>query len=263
MTASIRTLIVDDEPIARKRLRRLLGSEPDIELLADCGNGRDALRVLESDSPDVVFLDVQMPELSAFEVLRQLPVERRPLVVFVTAYDQYALHAFEEHALDYLLKPFSQERLQLTFGRVRDQLRLQREGGTDSRLAALLEALDRREREATAQNEHGYLTRIMVKTSGRVVFLKASEIDWIESLGNYVRLHVRDLAHMVRGTMITFEKRLDPRMFARIHRSAIVNLDRVKEMQSWSSGESILLLTTGFKLRISRVYRDKLEERLR
>jgi two-component system LytT family response regulator len=249
----IQALIVDDERLARKRIRSLLKNERDVEVVGECADGAEALAAIRKQSPDLVFLDVQMPEMDGFQVLQEVGGDRMPAVVFVTAYDKYALRAFEVHALDYLLKPFDEDRFGEALRRAKEQVLGGSNGELHGRLIALIEHLRSGER---------YVDRLLVKASGRVLFLKTEDIDWIEAAGNYVRLHVGKESHLLRETMNTIETRLDPAHFLRIHLSTIVNLDRIKEMQPWFSGEYVVLLKDGTELRLSRGYRDKFDERL-
>ncbi len=247
----IRTLIIDDEPLARERIRALLEKEADIEVLAECANGLEALRVIQSARPDLLFMDVQMPELDGFEVLEHLAHETIPAIIFVTAYDQYALRAFEVHALDYLLKPFDRERFEKALQRARQQLQRENAGDLHQRLQLLLEEL---------QRDRKYLERLVVKSSGRVFFLKVEEIDWIEAAANYVRLQVGRESHLLRETIKGLEAKLDPAKFLRLSRSTIVNVDRIKELQPWSNnGEYAVLLKSGARLTSSRSYRERLD----
>jgi len=239
----VRTLIVDDEELGRKRIRKLLSLEPDCEIVGECGDGREAIRVIEKSSPDLVFLDVQMPELGGFDVLSQIAPAKMPVIIFVTAHDHYALKAFQAQALDYLLKPFDDERFAQALQRVRTYLNGNATDKIRERLAKLVEALP---------NRGKYLLRVAVKSAGRVLFLKAEEIDWIEAAGNYVNLHVGKESYLLRGRMSELEKRFDPEKFFRIHRSTMVNLDRVKELQPLFKGEGIVVLKDGQKLSASR-----------
>ena len=232
----IRTLVVDDEPLARERLTSLLSAEADIEVVGQCRDGEEAVRSIMDGSPDLVFLDVQMPA-----------------VVFVTAFDEHALRAFEVHALDYVLKPFDRERFQEALQRARAQVQRDETGDIGRRLLALVKDL-RRDQPKT--------DRLVVKSGGRLFFLRTDEIDWIEASGNYVRLHVGTTSHLLRETMNAIEGRLDPEKFFRIHRSRIVNMERIQEMQPWLNGEYAVVLRTGTRLTLSRGYREKLQERL-
>ncbi|HVL68704.1 MAG TPA: LytTR family DNA-binding domain-containing protein [Vicinamibacterales bacterium] len=249
----IRTIVVDDEPLARERLTSLLAGEKDIELVAQCRDGEEAVAAIERHTPDLVFLDVQMPGLNGFQVIETIGSERMPLVVFVTAYDQHALKAFQVRALDYLLKPFDSERFQEALQRARTQIQREETGDIGRRLLALVKDL-RRDQPKT--------DRLVVKSGGRIFFLRTDEIDWIEAAGNYVRLHVGTSSHLLRETMNAIEARLDPEKFFRIHRSRIVNMERIQEMQPWLNGEYAVVLRTGTRLTLSRGYREKLQERL-
>jgi len=245
----LRCLIVDDEPLARDRLRRLLRDERDVEIAAECADGRKAVAAIVKLAPDLVFLDVQMPGLDGFGVLEALPSESIPAVIFVTAYDQYALRAFDSQALDYLLKPFDRERFQRALGRAREELRKRHAGTIEPRLLALLEQLE---------EQKPFLERLCIKSAGRVYFLRADDVDWIEAEGNYVRLHAGKEAHLLRETMNHLETRLDPQRFLRIHRSTIANIERIKELHPWFKGEHVVILRDGSRLTLGRAYRDRL-----
>jgi two-component system, LytTR family, response regulator len=243
---SIRVLIVDDEPLARKRIRRLLADEPDLSIVDECGTGSEAIKMIQESPPDLLFLDIQMPGMGGFEVLQSINIERTPAIIFVTAYDQYALKAFEVHALDYLLKPFKQERFRKAVERARAQLAKTGQQ-SDPGLTALIGKL---------RAEQAYLDRFMVKSSNRVVLVKTSDVEWIESAANYVLLHVGDKTHIVRETMQALETKLSPRTFQRISRSAIVNLERIKELQPMGKGQYVIILNNGKQLTMSRGIRD-------
>jgi two-component system LytT family response regulator len=247
----IRVLIVDDEPLARERVKRFLKDERDFELLGECGNGDDAIRAIREKKPDLVFLDIQMPEKNGFDVIKALGNESLPNIVFITAYDQYALQAFEVHALDYLLKPFNRERFHQAVRRAKDQIESRRRGELDERLASLISSI---------APDRKYLERLVVKSVGRVFFLKTNEIDWIEASGNYLKLHVGRDSHMIRETMNSIEARLDPSQFMRIHRSTIVNIDRIKELHPMFSGDYSVILRDGSELALSRNYRERFLE---
>lgn len=249
----IRVLLVDDEPLARERVRKLLEKEPDIELLGECADGASAVQMIREHAPDLVFLDVQMPELDGFGVLERLGALALPAVVFITAHDQFALKAFEIHAVDYLLKPFDAARFQTTLERVRSILRGKKRGELDVRLAALLA-------EVRPEEKSRALERIAVKSSGRVVFVKVEDIDWIQAADNYVSLHVGTEEHLHRETMATIEGQLPAAKFMRISRSTIVNVDRIKELQPLFHGEYAVLLRNGTRLTLSRSYRDKIDQ---
>jgi two-component system LytT family response regulator len=250
----IRTLIVDDEPLARERLAGLLANEPDVEIVAQCRDGEEAVTAIVDHEPDLVFLDVQMPQMNGFEVIEAVGGDRMPLVIFVTAYDQHALRAFQVRALDYLLKPFDRERFNDALERARRQVEREETGDLGRRLLALVKDLRRDQPRAE---------RLVVKSGGLLFFLRADEIDWVEAAGNYVRLHVGTTSHLLRETMNAIESRLDPEKFFRIHRSRIVNMERIQELQPWLNGEYAVLLRTGTRLTLSRGYREKLQERLR
>lgn len=261
MTAKIKTLIIDDEPLARRNLRLLLEKDPQIEILEECRNGREAVKAINALSPDLIFLDIQMPEMDGFDVLARVGPERIHAIIFVTAFDQYALKAFDVHALDYLLKPFDDERFAHALERAKSQIEAREIDRLSKRLLALLE--DRDSERKVSRRETSYLTRVMIKVSGRVTLLKVDEIDFIEADGNYAKLHVGRKAHLLREKMHDLEGRLDPAKFVRIHRSVIVNLDRIKEMHPHFNGDYIVVLEDGRKLRLSRTRRENLEARLK
>jgi two-component system LytT family response regulator len=249
----IRVLVADDEPLARERLRMLLSDEPDVQIVAECRNGADAIAAIQRTRPDLVFLDVQMPNGSGFDVIAAIGTARMPPVIFVTAYDQYALRAFDVHALDYLLKPFDRERFQQALARARQQIERAVAGDLERRLRELVHDL----RQPPQRPE-----RFVIKSGGRVFFVRADEIDWIEAAGNYVKLHVGTETHLFRETMTALEGQLDPDIFFRIHRSHIVNIERVKELQPWFNGEYVVFLRSGARLTLSRGYREKLQDRI-
>ena len=260
MSAKIRTLIVDDEPLARRNLRVLLERDAQIEILEECRNGREAVKAIKNLSPDLIFLDIQMPEMDGFDVLAHVGPEQIQAIIFVTAFDQYALKAFDVHALDYLLKPFDDERFARALERAKSQIAAREIDKLSKRLFALLEERES-ERKGSIQEEH-YLTRLMIKASNRMVLLKVGDIDFIEADGNYAKLHVGRKAHLLREKMHDLEGRLDPAKFVRIHRSVIVNLDRIKEMQPHFNGDYIVVLEDGRQLRLSRTRREHLESKL-
>ncbi len=266
----IRTLIVDDEALARRRLRRLLETERDVEIVGEAASGGDAVEAIRELHPDLLFLDVQMPEMDGFGVIEAVGIDQLPAVIFVTAFDQYAVRAFEVQALDYLLKPFDADRLHGAFARARQHLsgnggQQQQQQQQQQQIMALLETIAAERRDLGQMGgrppERG-TDRLMIKSSGRVYFVKVSDIDYVEAAGNYVRLHIGKDAHLLRETMNGVETRLDSGQFLRIHRSTIVNLDRVREMQPWFSGEYVVIMKDGTQLKLSRGYRDRLEERL-
>jgi two-component system LytT family response regulator len=259
----IRVLIVDDERPARQRIGELLEKEADIEIVGECNCGADAVKLIQGRSPDLLFLDIQMPEMNGFEVLQAAGVERAPVTIFVTAYDQYAIRAFEVNALDYLLKPYSDERFEAALMRARNYLHSQKNNEFSRRLLSLLNGFQA-ENNQSAQSPQTtqQLDRLVIKSLGRVFFLKTEEIDWIEAAGVYVSLHVRGKTHLYRETIGGLEPQLDAIRFVRIHRSTMVNIDRIKELQPYSHGEYLVILHDGTKLKLSRGYRAQLQERL-
>lgn len=250
----IRVLIVDDEPLARERVRALLEGLPDIECVGECADGLSAVTTIRKNPPDIVLLDVQMPELDGFGVISQLAGGTMPAVIFVTAYDRFALKAFEVHAVDYLLKPFDKERFVTAIHRAVEQVKRQQAGELSQRLTALL--ADVRPEQPKPKG----IDRIAVKSSGRVVFVKVDEVDWVEAADNYVNLHVGAENHLHRETMSSLESQLPPEKFMRISRSTIVNMDRIRELQPLFHGEYSVILRNGTKLTLSRSYRDKLDQ---
>ena len=255
----LRAIVVDDEKLARNKMRRLLRADPHVEVIAECETGEAAVECILETAPDLVFLDVQMPGMSGFDVIAAVGAQRMPPVIFVTAYDEYALEAFRVHALDYLLKPVDPEQVRSSVARAAQLARLHSaHAHTDGLDRLIAQVLEQRAREAVPR----YLDRIMIHSRGRMFFAKTVDIDWIEAADNYVRLHVGGEAHLVRERIATLEERLDPAMFVRIHRSTIVNLDSVCELKPWSSGEMIVVLRDGAKVKLSRTYRERLQKRL-
>ena len=246
---TIRAAIVDDEPLARQRIRDLLMQAQDVDVVAECANGEDAIEFLEASPPDLLFLDIQMPEIDGFDVLQAIGVNRVPALIFVTAYDQFALRAFEAHALDYLLKPFDDERFEAALQRARERIRQQRGGDLDRRLQALLENVG---------GDQGYLRRLVVPSGHRNLFVRTEQIDWIEAERNYVRLHVGARAYLLRENLSHIASALDPATFCRIHRSTIVNIDRIHAVESLFHGEYLVVLHDGTKLTSGRSYRRSL-----
>jgi two-component system LytT family response regulator len=256
--AMIRALIVDDEPLAREKLRSLLATEHDVELVGECGSGEQAVQLIDEECPDLVFLDIQMPEMDGFEVLAAVSPARMPVIVFVTAYDQYALRAFDVHALDYLLKPFDRHRFRDAMARARARLEDAGSAALSREVSRLLEALSSETGRGVARRPE----RLVIKTGGRVLFQRLDEVDWIEAAGNYARLHIGKTSHLLRETMTQLEERLDPERFLRIHRSAIVNLDRIRQLQPLPSGEYRVTLEDGTELTLSRSYRERVSQLL-
>ena len=252
MTDPIRTLIVDDEPLARRHLRTLLADHADIAVIGEAGNGKDAIAAIRKERPDLVLLDIQMPEIDGFGVVREIGADRMPVVVFVSAFDEYALAAFEAHALDYIMKPVKRDRFHATIRRAIDIIG-KRGGGDDLRgsLGRLLERIE---------TERKFPSRLAIKTEGRVLFLKAAEIDWIETDGDHVKFHVGPNTYLHRTTLTRLEERLSPKTFLRIHRSIVVNVDRVRELQPWFQGDYVLILADGTRLTSGRSYRERVRE---
>jgi two-component system LytT family response regulator len=246
----LRAIVVDDEMLARQIIREMLANDSEVEIVAECVNGREAVEAIQTHKPDLLFLDIQMPEVAGFEVLEAIKGERLPGVIFVTAYDQYAVRAFEYHALDYLLKPFDRERFEMAVSRAKSYLRRERNGELDRRIIALLEAL---------KAESKYVERLVIKNGGRVFFLETGEVNWVEAEGNYVRLHTDKKAHLLRETISSLEEQLDPKKFLRVHRSTIVRIDSIRELQPWFHGEYHIILHNGTKLTLSRNYREQLQ----
>ena len=246
-------MIADDELLARKFIRRLLKQDPEVEIVAECSNGKEAAAMIRREKPDLVFLDVQMPEMDGFAVLDAIGLKELPEIIFTTAHESYAIRAFELHALDYLLKPFDQVRFKAAMKHAKERLHSESPEEERLQIGTLLESI-------RAQEQH--LERILIKADGRITFLNTHEIDWIEADDKYVHLHTSNGKRMVRQTLAAMEDQLDPKRFLRIHRSAIVNLDRIKELQPLFNGEYSLLLDNGTKLTLSRSYKDKLFEHL-
>src|SRR5579863_3887734 len=257
MGQKIRALIVDDEPLARDRIRMLLAGVNDVEVIGEFGDGHTAVKGIRELNPDLLFLDVQMPSIDGFGVLHAIGAEHMPVTVFVTAYDQYALMAFDASAVDYLLKPFDRERFLRALARARKQIPLRPRQSDAADLPARLLSLLQQVRADV------YLERLVIKSAGRVSFLKADEVDWIEAAGNYVRLHVASESHLLRETMSAIEGKLDPHKFVRIHRGVVVNPDRIKELQPLFHGDHQVTLQDGSRLTLSRTYRENLERVLR
>ena len=248
--AKIRTLIVDDQLLAREMLRRMLKDEADMEIVGMPASGPEAVEAIHSLSPDLVFLDVRMPELDGFGVLAQIESDRMPAIIFVTANDDFALRAFDVHAVDYLVKPCTRERFQTALQRARRQIQRNDAGAIQRRLTSLLEDLKAQPRLAE---------RLPVKSEGRIIFLRLPDIDWVEAADNYVKLHVGNEAHMLRETMTSLESKLPAERFLRISRSAMVNIEQIKELQPMFHGEYVVILRNGARLTLTRGYRDKLQ----
>ena len=229
----LRAVVVEDEPLGRALLRQMLAREPDVNLVAECAGGNEAISILERTHPDLVFLDVRIPDRDGFDVLSAASLSSSTAIVFVTAHDEYAVRAFDYNAVDYLLKPFDRDRFQRALDRARSHVR-------------------------QTQGRSRYLERVVVKSRGSIFFLKTGEVDWIEAEGNYVRLHIGNESHLIRATIGGMESQLDPQRFVRIHRSQIVNIDRIRELRPWWHGEYHVLLKDGTQLILSRNYRSAL-----
>jgi two-component system, LytTR family, response regulator len=241
---TVRTVLVDDEAVARRRMRRLLASEQDVAIVEECGNGAEAVTVIRREAPDLVLLDVQMPELNGFEVIERLG-DHLPCVIFVTAFDRYAMRAFDVHAIDYLLKPFPASRFQLALARARERIRMRQ---TDAGLVSLIASLKQRS---------SYLSRVSVKVGGRIVLVDLRTVDWIEAADNYLRLHCGSREYVLRETMAALERQLDPDCFVRIHRSMIVRIDRIREFHPATHGDMDVILRDGTRLTLSRTWRGR------
>jgi two-component system LytT family response regulator len=255
MADKIQCLIVDDEPLARAAIRDCIAADPELDIVGEAADGAEALVLLERHEPHLIFLDVQMPEIGGFEVLQALEMKQlaAPFVIFVTAYDQYALRAFEAQALDYLLKPIDEKRFQKAVAVAKSRIATERGWRTAEQLVQVL-------------TKQGFLrrqgARIAVKSKGSIVFVRLDEVQWIEAQGNYLRLHLADESYLLRETMNAFEAKLDPAHFIRIHRSTIVNIDCIKNLEPWSTGEYVVRMSSGKELTLTRSYRDNLRRLL-
>lgn len=278
MMGAIRALIVDDEPLAREGIRLLLEDDPDVEVVAECGSGAQAATLIAEEDPDLVFLDVEMPELNGFEVLEKTAADRLPFIIFVTAHDQFAIRAFEVHALDYLLKPFEDARFYEALERVKTEVRHTHDSQFAKRVSAMLADRKVAEEPLTAEpptadplgppeavrtgGRAPWLERLVVKRAGRVFFIEVGDVDWIEAADYYARVHVGPESFLLRKTMKSLEESLDPARFVRVHRSSIVRLDFVRELQPYFRGEYVVVLQDGTKLRLSRGRRRRIEQAL-
>jgi len=249
---SLRALIVDDEALARWALLRLLKRESDVSVVGQCGDGESAVETIRQTRPELVFLDIQMPEMDGFQVVEAVGVERMPVTVFVTAFDRYAIRAFDANAVDYLLKPFTPDRLSRALARARGRCLGRQDKETARRLFSLLDS----------RLQSDYAQRLAVASGGRILFVSVADIEWIEAEGNYARLHVARHVYDVRETLQALTEKLDPREFIRIHRSTIVNIRRIREVQPWFRGSHIVLLHSGEELRMSRYQRGAVERLL-
>jgi two-component system, LytTR family, response regulator len=253
MKDRIRAIIVDDEPLAREGVRLHLESEPDIDVIGEAGNGEEAVSLIETVRPDLLFLDVQMPGLDGFGVLEALGASHMPVTIFTTAYDQFALRAFDAHAIDYVLKPYDSERFTNAVERARMHLTGRRHAQMDDRLDSLLDEL---------RSRNQFLERLVVRSGGRILILRVADVDWVEAASNYVRLHAGGKEYLLRETMTALETKLDPADFVRIHRSTIVRVDRIRELEPLFQGDYVVILEDGTRLTSSRGYREKLQDLL-
>ncbi|EAY31607.1 LytR/AlgR family response regulator transcription factor [Microscilla marina] len=249
----IKTLIVDDEALARDKLAIFLQEEEDFEIVGQCSNGIEALQLLRDSYPDLLFLDVQMPEMDGMELLRNIDVQKIPCIILVTAYDNYALQAFEYHALDYLLKPFDRERFLMTIKRVKEQMLLHSQGNHQTQLLTYLKDSLPKEK---------YLEKIVVKDGGKIFFVKTKDVEWVESAGNYLKLHIGKSMHLIRETMNAFEQKLNPQEFVRVHRSSLVNIEAIHHLESWGNTEFTITLSSGYQVQSGRSYYSSIRQKL-
>lgn len=252
----IRALIIDDEILAREKIRTLISKDKDFEIAGECKDAFDGLNKIKNLKPDLIFLDIQMPGMDGFEMLKSLKAKLKPVIIFTTAYDKYALKAFDYYALDYLLKPFDKERFQKSI----DKAKVHLKNNSDDDTIKVLNLLEDIKLSKGLPEGKKYLQRMIIKSSGRIFFLKTEEINWIEASGNYLRIHVKDESHLIRETMNAIEKKLNPEIFVRIHRSVIVNIDCIKEIEPWFNGECVVYLKNGVKLNSSKSYKGNLLE---
>lgn len=245
--APVRVLIVDDEPPARKRLRALLANEPDVEIVGEAGSGTEAVKIIRAERPDLVFLDIQMPGTDGFGVIREIADDDPPLIVFVTAHDEHAIKAFEVQAVDYVLKPVIEPRLKEAVRRAVERIR---GGNVHDMTGELARLLDRLSKSAAPQSG-----RLSIKREGSVTFVRVDEVDWIEADGDYVRIHAGKATHVIRETITEVLAKLPQARFVRVHRSIVVNTERIREVQPWFKGDYVLILNDGTKLRSGRTYR--------
>jgi len=251
LPSRVRALIVDDEPLAREWVRSAIAEDPELEVMGECGDGFEAAEAIRRLKPDLVFLDVQMPGLDGFGVLEALTPEEIPAVVFVTAFDQYAVRAFEAQAVDYLMKPFSKERVEEAVRRVRELVKGKSLEDFRESISRIVEKIRR---------DRSFPEWVLLKSDGKNVFVKVKDIDWIESSRNNVRIHVGTTLYLLHETTSAIASRLDPKKFLRIHRSAIVNIERIKELHPWFNGDYAVILRDGTQLTLSSSYRDRLKE---
>lgn len=250
MSQTYRAVIVDDEALARRTIRTSLKDFPQISVVAECSNGLEAVEAILQHKPELVFLDIQMPAMDGLEVINTVGVENMPFVIFVTAYDQYAVEAFEKHAFDYLLKPYSHKRFNTAITRILGFIEKQQQEPQNEKLLQVMQEI---------QPKPQFISRLAVRSTSRIYFLQVSEIEWFEAAGNYVEIHVDDATHLLRETMSNLESKLDPQSFLRIHRSAIVNFDHIQEIQP-DGHDYIVVMSSGKKMGMSRTYKEKLNK---
>ncbi len=248
---TLRVILVDDEPLAIQKLRHFLKKEEGVEIVAECLNGEDAIAAIRKHAPDLIFLDIQMPEMDGFAMLRRLDDDEMPGVIFATAYDEFALKAFDVHALDYLLKPFDRDRFSQALAHARERLKPPASDAVHSQLRSLLDVVAQSAQSAQP------VDRLIIKSEGKVLFVKKDDIDWLEAAGNYIKLHCGAETHMLRETMNSIQNQLDGSKFLRVHRGTIVNIERIKEMHPWFNGEYKILLTTNAQLIMSRGFHEQ------
>lgn len=259
----LKIIIIDDEPLAREKIRTFLEAEDDIEVIEECKNSAEAIAAIKELKPDLIFLDIKMPGMNGFEMLESLKLKVLPIIIFTTAYDKYALKAFEVHALDYLLKPFDRDRFQLTLNRARKHLSNKHiEVSSKKILEALNDLKERKGENPQSQKEEKFLDKIVIKTSDKIYFIKTSEIEWLEASGNYVKFFANGSSHLTRDTMNAMEKKLNPENFVRIHRSVIINSDFIKELKPWFNGEYEVYMKNKTKFVSGRTYKDNIEKLL-
>ncbi len=251
--SKIKTLIVDDEVLARDKIAIFLQKEKNFEIVGQCSNGIEALKLLDQSYPDLLFLDIQMPEMDGMELLRTIEVQKIPCIILVTAYDDYAIKAFEYHALDYLLKPFDKERFLMTIKRIKEQMLLHSQGDYNTQLLNYLKA---------SNPSKKYVEKVVVKDAGKIFFVKTKDIEWVESAGNYLKLHVGKTIHMIRETMNAFEQKVNPQEFVRVHRSYLVNIDVIHNLENWGNTQFIITLNSGDKIQSGRSYYASIRQKL-
>ena len=255
----IRCLIVDDEPYARGKICKFLEDQGDVFIIGECGNGPEALRAIRCQNPDLVFLDIQMPDMNGFRVLKELAPPEMPLIIFVTAFNEFAIDAFRVRALDYLLKPYSKDRFMAALERARETLK---QGDSDSRYGDILELLHQLNTRSILPEEPSFWERFVLKKGNRAFFIKTNDVQWIKAAGKQVELHLQGRKEILGKTLTEIERNLNPKHFMRVHRSLMVNLDRIDEIQNWFWGEYLLLMSDGSKLRTGRSYKAKIAQLL-